>query len=135
MPASSSPSIFDWIAGALLAAGLMALVSGCAGTKAVPVPTVKHVQYASSNGYATTLPALNQGRKLYITRCSSCHNLKAPASLSAAEWPDMVERMATNAELNDVQKRAITQYLVAIAAAAQDTSSAAPAATGSPASP
>ena len=105
----------------MLGAGLSFLISGCAGTAAVPVPTSKHVEYAGRNGQATSLATMNLGRKLYIRRCSACHNLKRPESLAAADWPEMVERMSANAELKPDQKRAITQYLVGVAAAAQDT--------------
>jgi mono/diheme cytochrome c family protein len=108
--------------GLLASMGMIALISGCAGTKTVPMPTAKDVEYANRNGQATSLAALNQGRKLYIRRCSACHNLKDPASLTPADWPEMVDRMATNAELNPDQKRAITQYLVGVSAAAHDKS-------------
>jgi hypothetical protein len=37
----------------------------------------------------------------------------------------MVDRMASNAELTEDQKRAITQYLVSVSAIAHDTASSA----------
>jgi len=109
------------------------LLSGCAGTSAIPVPTPKLVEYADRNGQATSLATLTLGRKLYIRRCSACHNLKRPETLLAADWPEMVGRMVTNAEINPDQQRAITQYLVAAAAAAQDTANAAAAPAPNPA--
>ncbi len=100
--------------------------SGCAGAGAVPAPTAKNVEYAGRHGQVTTLPTLKVGRKLYIGRCSACHGLKDPKSISPEDWPDMVQRMADNAKVTPDQQRAITQYLVSVSAAARDTSSSAP---------
>ena len=100
------------------------LLSGCAGSGAVPAPTAKNVEYAGRHGQVTTLSALKVGRKLYISRCSSCHGLKDPKSLTPEDWPEMVGRMAENAKVNPDQQRAITQYLVSVSAAARDTTAA-----------
>ena len=130
-PDSFSLSISNWISGAALVTGFALLISGCAGSKTIPTPTAKHVEYAGHNGYPASLPALKLGRKLYISRCSACHNLKEPASVSPADWPAEAGSMGEKANMNTDQIRAITQYLVAISAAARDTSTAAPAAMGS----
>ena len=94
---------------------------GCAGPGTFPAPTAKNVAYAERHGQVTTLPTLKVGRKLYISRCSSCHGLKAPESLSPEEWPDMVRRMAENSKITPDQERAITHYLVSVSAAVRDT--------------
>lgn len=96
--------------------------SGCAGPGTFPAPTAKNVAYAERHGQVTTLPTLKVGRKLYISRCSSCHSLKAPEFLSPEEWPEMVQRMADNSKLTPDQERAITHYLVSVSAAVRDTS-------------
>ncbi|MEO6098192.1 MAG: hypothetical protein ABIW76_22005 [Fibrobacteria bacterium] len=115
----------SWALAICLAAGAL-LLSGCAGSSQVPAPTAKNVALAERHGEVTTLPALKVGRKLYISRCSSCHGLEAPESLTPAEWPEMVARMAENAKVNADQQRAITQYLVSVSAAAQDSTAVAP---------
>jgi cytochrome c1 len=128
----SFPSISNRLrAGLAFAAASALFLAGCAGTSAIPAPTAKNVEYAGRNGQATTLESLKVGRKLYISRCSACHSLKDPKALSVSEWPEMVDRMASNAKLTDDQKRAITQYLVSVSAIAHDT---APAADAKPAS-
>lgn len=97
------------------------LIAGCAGSGSIPAPTAKNVEYAGRNGQVTTLAALKVGRSLYIGRCSSCHSLKAPAALTPADWPEMVQRMADNAKLTEDQERAITQYLVSVSGLAHDS--------------
>jgi hypothetical protein len=97
------------------------LSNGCAGPGTFPAPTAKNVAYAERHGQVTTLPTLKVGRKLYISRCSSCHGLKAPEFLSPEEWPEMVQRMADNSKITPDQERAITHYLVSVSAAVRDT--------------
>lgn len=97
------------------------LFNGCAGPGLFPAPTAKNVAYAERHGQVTTLPTLKVGRKLYISRCSSCHDLKAPEFLAPEEWPDMVRRMADDAEITPDQERAIIHYLVSVSAAVRDT--------------
>lgn len=130
MPDCSFPSIFE--SRFFAAAAFAALLAGCAGSGPVPAPTAKNVEYAGRNGQATTLEALKVGRKLYIGRCAACHNLKDPKSIAPADWPEMVERMASNAKITPDQQRAITQYVVSISAAARDESAPAAPKTGAP---
>lgn len=111
---------------------LALVLAGCAGTGNIPHPTAKNVEYAGRNGQVTTISTLKVGRKLYISRCSSCHGLKEPGALTPADWTEMVARMADNAKINPDQQRAITQYLVGVSAAMHDTSSVPAAAIGSP---
>jgi mono/diheme cytochrome c family protein len=115
---SSAPAI--GLAGALL-------LLGCAGPGPIPAPTAKNVELAQRHGEVTTLPTLKLGRKLYISRCSACHGLKAPGFLTPSEWPEMVERMAPDAKVNADQQRAITQYLVSVSAATHDSTAIVPA--------
>jgi len=124
MPASSSPSISTRPRSAAPWAAALLVLAGCAGTSRIPQPTAKHVEYAGRNGQVTTLDALKVGRSLYIGRCGACHALKEPGSIEPGDWPEMVQRMAENAKLNEDQERAITQYLVGVSAAIHDSASA-----------
>jgi mono/diheme cytochrome c family protein len=110
-----------------------ALALGCFGSRGgLPEPTAKHMEYAGRNGQATSLSALQHGRKLYLNRCSACHALYRPARFQAARWPALVEGMAANAKLNPEQQRDILAYLAAVAAEAQDTAAARPMGGASP---
>lgn len=116
----------------LAAAGILA---GCAGAGAYPAPTAQHLQYAERGGYPATLPSLKNGRRLYVNRCSGCHDLYAPAKYPPGDWPRIMLDMQENAELNEVQLVDITRYLVAVSLAARDVSASPPAGTpaGTPA--
>lgn len=112
-------------AGAALVAATILALAGCAGgISAIPIPTAKNVELAGRHGQPTTLPALKVGRSLYISRCGSCHSLHKPGFLVPADWPEMVERMVENSEINPDQQRAITHYLVSASAAIHDTTAA-----------
>lgn len=124
MPASSSPSISTRSRSAAPWAAALLVLAGCAGNSRIPQPTAKHVELAGRNGQVTTLETLKVGRSLYIGRCGACHALKEPGSIEPADWPEMVQRMAENAKLNEDQERAITQYLVGVSAALHDSASA-----------
>ncbi|HKP94712.1 MAG TPA: cytochrome c [Fibrobacteria bacterium] len=133
MPDRSFASTFKpALAAAALAAAsaFVLLFSGCVGSGPVPAPTAKNVEYAGRNGQVTTLATLKVGRNLYVGRCSACHALKDPKDLAPADWPEMVQRMASNAKLTADQERAVTQYLVSVSAIAHDTASAAAAGPG-----
>ena len=112
-------------------AALSALLLGaCAGSSPFPEPTAKYVEYGERYGYPATLPSLKHGRRLYLNRCSACHTLDRPEKYPPAEWPNLVEDMASNAKANPDQVRDITRYLVSASAALRDTS--APRPMGSP---
>lgn len=124
MRVSSSPSISDRKTPltAACAAALSLLLSACAGSRAIPDPTAKHIEYAERYGYASTLPSLKNGRRLYVNRCSNCHTLHAPSAFTPLQWPTLVQDMANNAEINETQILDITRYLVAVSAAAHPAS-------------
>jgi mono/diheme cytochrome c family protein len=105
----------------------LAGLAGCAGSRAIPEPTAIHLERAEALGFPSpTLESLRHGRKLYISRCSNCHTLYAPADYTPESWPAIVEDMRDNAEIDEAQVRDITRYVAAVSAAARDTSSARP---------
>ncbi|HJW30115.1 MAG TPA: cytochrome c [Saprospiraceae bacterium] len=60
---------------------------------------------------ADELPTLLQGRKLYISHCSSCHNLYPVNHFGPDRWVLQVEEMKTRAKISDEQAALITKYL------------------------
>ncbi len=103
-----------------LALACVLIFPGCSMSKYIPAPTERDVAVAGRLGLATSLETLALGRKLYVRRCSSCHSLRKPTQLLPLEWPEMVKRMATNANLKPDQQLAITHYLVAISASLRE---------------
>ena len=94
----------------------IAAASGCAGS-ALPEPTTADANRGSTQFPDVTLAELQRGRSLYQSRCGSCHALKRPAELPAAQWQHEVSNMRENngVKLSDAEARAIVRYL-AIAA-------------------
>jgi mono/diheme cytochrome c family protein len=87
------------------------------GGAAVPQPTAADASRGSAHFPDLTLSELTHGRTLYVSRCGSCHTLKRPSELSAAQWQVEVTEMRNKngVKLSDAEAQAITRYL-AIAA-------------------
>lgn len=88
------------------------LLAACAGSR-VPVPTAADATRASAHFPDVTLSELTHGRKLYVSRCGSCHTLKPPAELPAAQWQVEVSdmRAKNGVKLSDEEAQAIIRYL------------------------
>lgn len=85
-------------------------LSGALEEKTAPPVTPAFLSTAKT----TTPPAaLEEGRKLYMTRCSQCHDLEMLDSRSASSWKSEVSSMARRAKLDDAQQNTIVQYLAA----------------------
>ena len=75
-------------------------------------PEVTPAMVAASKS-ATTKDALEEGRRLYTTRCVECHDLEMLDSRSASGWKNMVRSMAGKAHLKGNQESLIAEYLAA----------------------
>jgi len=95
---------------------LSASLAACGGSR-VPVPTAADAGRASAHFPDVTLSELSHGRTLYVSRCGSCHTLKPPAELSAAQWQAEVTdmRAKNGVKLSDEEARAIIRYLTVAA--------------------
>jgi hypothetical protein len=98
---------------AFAAAGLLALGIGCVGS--LPRPTPLQAQRAATRWPDATLETLQEGRTLYVARCSACHSLHLPSEYPADKWVGFVEEMASDAKLSAEQKERVIQYLVSAA--------------------
>ncbi len=65
---------------------------------------------ANSN-YTASIEDLKKGRKLYISKCSSCHALHLPSQYKKEEWPHLVDKMEERAQINSSEKELILIYL------------------------
>ena len=79
---------------------LLGFLAACATTSAIP--------------HAADLRR-EAGRRLYIARCSVCHNVFPPQNRTIAEWESAVHDMAPRAHLDPGQEKEITDYLFAVA--------------------
>jgi cytochrome c1 len=55
--------------------------------------------------------ALEEGRSLYVNRCTECHELELLDSRTVSAWRDAVAGMARRANLDGGQQARIVEYL------------------------
>ncbi|MCB0834974.1 MAG: hypothetical protein KDC45_16010 [Bacteroidetes bacterium] len=83
---------------------VLVLCSGCA--VALYKPTAEHVSPD------TTLEELVEGRRLYVSNCSSCHALRLPEKYDEETWRKEIDEMGQRAELDQDTKALILKYLL-----------------------
>jgi mono/diheme cytochrome c family protein len=54
---------------------------------------------------------LQAGRKLYVSKCGSCHTLVLPEKYSADQWQSLVDKMETKSKITPDEKKLIVGYL------------------------
>ena len=59
----------------------------------------------------TIIADLTMGRKLYINRCGSCHNLYTPQSFTSEKWREEMVEMKKEAKIDDQEAELILKYL------------------------
>lgn len=99
------------IAAAALAA---TLAGGCARSQPPPV-TPADTARATARWPGITADQLQQGRVLYMERCSDCHVPVDPRAIRAELWPAHVAQMRDRAHLEPAQAELIERYLVTMA--------------------
>ncbi|MFT4549070.1 MAG: mono/diheme cytochrome c family protein [Verrucomicrobiales bacterium] len=55
---------------------------------------------------------LAEGKRLYLTRCTSCHAPEPVADYSRSEWREIIPEMAIESKLSAAQERAVLQYVL-----------------------
>ncbi len=86
------------------------LVTAAACAPAVPRVTPRLVAVAGPGADATTL---EQGRRIYVERCSTCHALPRPADYTAEQWRDWLRRMAPKGKLDATESARALDFLLA----------------------
>ena len=94
-----------------LATATAALLVACARTQ-LPSATPVDAQRASVKWPGTTVSQLNEGRQLYLSKCSSCHQPVQPGSIAPSDWPQHVDEMKTRSKLDKHEAVLIERYLV-----------------------
>jgi hypothetical protein len=88
------------------------LLSGCAGS--LPHPTANHVSVIAHKFPFTVLSQLEEGRTLYIQKCSGCHTLRLPSEFTEEKWGTIIQEMKMKAKLDEEESRKVLQYIVTI---------------------
>lgn len=89
----------------------IAVLGGCASSES----TAPAVTPAIAAAARTSAEVLNEGRVIYTTRCTDCHNAVAVAAHTRAEWPGIIRRMAPESDLTPQQEQAVRAYVMAFA--------------------
>jgi mono/diheme cytochrome c family protein len=55
--------------------------------------------------------AIQDGHRLYMAKCTLCHDAILPAEHAAADWPKLVDTYAPRARLQPDEKAQILAYL------------------------
>jgi trimethylamine-N-oxide reductase (cytochrome c) len=56
---------------------------------------------------------MEDGKKLYVTHCTSCHAMKNPSEFTAAQWNSILPSMSRKAKIDDATQTSIRKYLLA----------------------
>lgn len=99
----------------LLAVCALASALGACTQAALPVPTDTDVTRAASMWPDVSLRALEDGRRLYLGRCGSCHRPYHPADHTADEWSREIAEMRVRARLDDRETELVRGYLATFA--------------------
>jgi hypothetical protein len=90
----------------VLVIGLICFSVAFSCTSALYIPSENHVTYTAD------LAGLQAGRKLYISKCSSCHTLYLPEKYSNQDWHRWVDKMAPRAKIDTLERRQILNYVL-----------------------
>ena len=60
-----------------------------------------------------SLKEMEDGKKLYVTNCVSCHAMKNPSEYTAAQWNSILPSMSRKAKIDDATQASIKKYLLA----------------------
>jgi hypothetical protein len=97
----------------LCLAALLGATGACAGALRHPSP--QDAVRLAPRWPGTTLEDLERGRRLYVRRCSGCHNLVLPRAHPPEEWPRRVDDMAVKGRLGPGERDDVVRFLVAVA--------------------
>ena len=103
---------------ALSLAASLGVTAACAASLRHPLP--QDVDVLAGQWPGTTTEDLERGRRLYVRRCSGCHNLILPRAHPPEEWPRLVDDMADKARLRPGERDDVVRFLVAVASDGRD---------------
>ncbi len=81
----------------------------------LPKLSQDQIRWANVRWPDVTPEELNQGRRLYVSRCSGCHTLFLPQDFTAVQWQHQLEEMGEQAKLNASQREMVFKYLISAA--------------------
>ena len=103
------------------------LLTACSTSKksttssSVSTPTATSTETAVQSAPVTaatvkdvvTVKEMEDGKKLYVTHCTSCHSMKAPFEYTTEQWNKILPNMSKKAKIDDATQESIRKYLLA----------------------
>jgi cytochrome c5 len=100
-----------------IALAALGLTLGCAA--ALPRPTAATAARAQGRWPDSSLAQLEEGRAVFVQRCSGCHALPLPDSRNEAQWKKVLDEMSADAKLT-ASERVLVERFVLSARTRQD---------------
>ena len=88
----------------------LALVCGC---QTVSIPEISPAVKAAGVGQGATEASLQNGRRVFSTRCTSCHGAEPIGKYSSEEWKGIINKMEKRAKLTSSQKADVLAFVLA----------------------
>jgi len=85
-------------------------LAGCA-SEPEPQPPAPSVRMAEVSG--VPLETLQQGRAVYLSDCTRCHEAMMPEDVSRSDWHVVVPGMAWNAGITAEEEADVLAYILA----------------------
>jgi len=88
----------------------------CGFPKSGPVPgpvSAETVTAAKAKNLQASEATLTQGRELFVAKCNNCHGHPDVNYKTEAQWPEVVKRMSSKADLDQKQGDAVLQFILA----------------------
>lgn len=79
----------------------VAITVAACSPKVLTTPSQADVNRVSSIYPDYTLAQLNEGKALYLAKCSMCHAVKKPTARTAEQWQKIVPNMTKKANKNE----------------------------------
>lgn len=92
-----------------LAAFAALIQSGCVAIETLAPP----VTPAMASTARSSTADLENGRRLYVGRCASCHAIDPVAKYTAVRWRELVDDMSDEAELTASEEANLLAYILA----------------------
>jgi hypothetical protein len=83
--------------------------------------TVKVAPHVVDLGTLDNIDQLELGRKLYVTRCTKCHNALRITRFSQEEWSETLPVMIRKSKFTPQQTLDVTAYIQAVLHSASST--------------
>jgi cytochrome c1 len=93
----------------IVAIVIILFIVSCANL--APPPEVSPTLISNARPDHVDAEQLQNGRRLFLSRCLECHTLPPVAKYSRNEWPHLVSRMSGRANLSPGEQAAIVAYL------------------------